>query len=430
MSKTKKVTTVEATKAQRAVVSIVKGDIRETPMRYSARDLNSARGMIVKALELIGGLRAVIGAARTVVVKPNLVEVPYETTGGSVITDPRVLESLVGILKDHGVKRVRVAEGRSVNLKHCGSCPRKAFEDSGLAEVVRRAGGEILGWDEEDFVTVPVPGGELYMKIRLPKSIVEADAFISVPKLKTHCQTEITVGMKSMQGVFSVDDKVDYHNEGFPWKMVDILRVAKPHLTLVDGLIAGEGYGPIYTDPIEMNLVVASRDVVAIDAVCSALMGIEPFEVPITRLGHSEKIGIGDLAMIDVKGESIASVMKHFKRAGIWNPIGASDRIRIFAGGACRFCLAQVGAAVKRLGYEGKLDNLEEICAVVGHNAPLPRKKYENVYLIGDCAKDAPIKGTFIGGCPPLPSLQLVHAFSKHHKNKSTKSKKVIRKCR
>ena len=403
----------------RAVVSIVKGDIQETPIQYSERDVSTVREMIASSLDLMGGLANIISNRGTVVVKPNLVEVPFETTGGSVVTDPRVLEALVTLLKDHGVERVLVAEGKSVNLKHIASGPRQAFEDSGLGDVVRRAGGEILGWDEEDFVQIDVPGGELYKTIGIPKSIVEADAFISVPKLKTHCQTEITVGMKSMQGVFSVDDKVNFHNEAFPWKMVDILRVAKPHLTIVDGLICGEGYGPIYTDPVEMNLIVASEDVVAIDAVCSAIMGIDPFEVPITRLGHSEGIGVGDLAMIDVKGETIESVMKHFKRSGIWNPIGASDKIRVFAGGACRFCLAQVGAAVKRLGYEGKLDDLDEICVVIGHNAALPIKDYKHVYIIGDCAKDADIKGTFIGGCPPLHTIQIVHAFERHLKRRN-----------
>lgn len=400
----------------KAVVSIVKGDIGETPVNYSNQDLNTVRDMITKSLNLIGGLSRIIGDAATVVVKPNLVEVPFETTGGSVVTDPRVLEALVGLLKDHGVQRVLVAEGKSVNLKHIDSGPRKVFETIGLGDIVRRAGGEILGWDEEDFVPVPVPGGELFKEINIPKSILDADAFISVPKLKTHCQTEITIGMKSMQGVFSVDEKVNFHNEAFPWKMVDILRVAKPHLTVVDGLICGEDYGPIYTDPVEMNLIVASEDVVATDAVCSAVMGIDPFEVPITRLGHSEGIGIGDLTRIDVKGESIGSVKKHFKRASIWNPIGASDKIKVFAGGACRFCLAQVGATVKRLGYEGKLDDLEDICVIIGHNAPLPVKNYKNVYIIGDCAKDAKIEGTFIGGCPPLPSIQIVHAFEKHLK--------------
>lgn len=401
----------------RAAVSIVKGAIQETPFQYSEKDLATVRNAIEQSLDLIGGLQSIIGSAGSVVVKPNLVEVPFETTGGSVVTDPRVLEALVLILKDHGVERVLVAEGKSVNLKHISSGPRKAFEESGLGDVIRRAGGEILGWDEGDFVPVDVPNGELYDTVNIPRSILEADAFISVPKLKTHCQTEITVGMKSMQGVFSVDDKVNHHNEAFPWKMVDILRVAKPDLTIVDGLICGEGYGPIYTEPVEMNLIVASKDVVAIDAVCSAIMGIDPFEVPITRLGHSEGIGVGDLARIDVKGESIASVMRYFKRSGMWNPIGAADNIRVFAGGACRFCLAQVGATIKRLGYEGKLENLDEICVIIGHKAPRPVKEYQNVYVIGDCAKDADIEGTFIGGCPPLPSIQIARAFEKHMKN-------------
>ena len=109
-------------------------------------------------------------------------------------------------------------------------------------------------------------------------------------------------------------------------------------------------------------------------------------------------------------------ILKHFKRPAIWNPIGASKNVKVFAGGACRFCLAQIGAAVKRLEYEGKLDDLEDICVIIGHNAPLPIKDYKNVYIVGDCAKDAKIEGKFIGGCPPLPSIQIVHEFKKHLK--------------
>lgn len=401
---------------ERASVSIVKDEIVESYKNYTEKDLTTVRSMIERSLDLIGGLQAIIGNAKTVVVKPNLVEPPFETTGGSVITDPRVLEATVMILKDHGVERILVAEGKSVNLKHMATGPRQTFEKVGLTKIVERAGGEIVGWDEEEFVDTKVPGGEIFESIGIPKSILDADAFISLPKLKTHCQTEITVGMKSMQGVFSVEEKQNFHNEAFPWKMVDILRVAKPTLTIVDGLIAGEGYGPIYTEPVKMDLIVSSTDVVAIDAVCSKIMGFDPNEVPITRLGGAEGIGIADMDRIDVKGEAIENVMKHFKRAGIWNPIGASKNIKIFAGGSCRFCLAQVGATVTRMGYENQLDDLEDICVIIGHNAPLPQKKYKNVYIIGDCAKNAAIEGEFIAGCPPLPSIQIAHKFRKHLK--------------
>jgi len=405
---------------QKSTVSIVRGAIVETPVNYTKRDLNTVKEMIRTSLDLIGGMDRIIGRAKNVVVKPNLVEVPYGTTGGSVLTDPRVLEALVAILKSHGVERVLVGEGRSVNLKHVASGARQAFEESGLAAAVRRAGGEIIAWDEEPFVPVDVPGGELLKQINVPKSVLDADLFINVPKLKTHCQTEITVGIKSMQGVFSVEEKVNYHNEAFPWKMVDILRVAKPHLTIVDGLIAGEGYGPIYTNPVAMNLIVASTDVVAIDAVCSKIMGIDPDEVPITRLAHSEGLGTGRLEQIEVRGESIVNVMKHFRRSAIWNPIGVHKNIKVFAGGACRFCLAQVGAAVRRLQLENKIDSLEEICVIIGHNAPVPARTFEHTYIIGDCAKDSPVEGEFIPGCPPLPSVQIVHKFLRHSKQDAT----------
>ena len=68
------------------------------------------------------------------------------------------------------------------------------------------------------------------------------------------------------------------------------------------------------------------------------------------------------------------------------------------------------------MGYENQLDDLEDICLVIGQNAPLPVKDYKNVYKIGDCAKHANIDGEFIGGCPPLPSVQIAQKFKQHLK--------------
>ena len=76
--------------SDRATVSIVKGALFESPFEYSEKDLRTVREMIERSLDLIGGLRQAIGSAGTVVVKPNLVEVPFEGTAGSVVTDARV----------------------------------------------------------------------------------------------------------------------------------------------------------------------------------------------------------------------------------------------------------------------------------------------------------------------------------------------------
>lgn len=397
---------------EKSKVSIVQKKLQETPFEYSKKDLTAVKEMIHESLALIGGVKNILNGAQTIILKLNLVEVPVKSTRGSVLTDPRVLEAAVSLLKDHGVNRVQVAEGKSVNLRHEGAEPCMAFEKTGLAEVVRRAGGEIVGWGETDpYIDVEVPGGEVFEKIGVPKSILDADLFINLPKLKTHCQTVVTLGIKNLQGVFKVEEKMAFHNESFPWKMVDILRVAKPHLTIVDGLICGEGYGPIYPSPVEMNLIASSEDIVAVDAVCTAIMGIDPFEVPITCLAHTEGIGVGDLNSIEVKGASIESVRQHFKRALHWNPIGATKNVRVFAGGACRFCLAQVGAAVERLKMNGELDDIKETCILIGHNPPQPCRQYERVLVIGDCAREQKDQGEFIAGCPPLPSIQLVHTL-------------------
>ncbi|MCP4403803.1 MAG: DUF362 domain-containing protein [bacterium] len=396
--------------SQQATVSIVQQPLQETPFNYSDKDLMVVKEMVRESLNLLGGVDAVLKGAQTVVLKPNLVEVPVESTRGSVLTDHRVIEATVSLLQDYGVKKVQVAEGKSVNLRHEGAGPLQAFEKTGIADVVRRAGGEILGWGENDpYIDVDVPGGEVFATIGVPKSILDADLFINLPKLKTHCQTVVTLGIKNMQGVFKVEEKIAFHNASFPWKMIDILKVAKPHLTIVDGLICGEGYGPIYPSPVEMNLLAASEDIVAVDAVCTAIMGIEPFEVPITCLAHTEGLGTGNLDEIKVKGASIESVQKHFKRAQHWNPIGASKNMKVFAGGACRFCLAQVGAVIGRLKINGELDDIKETCVLIGHNPPQPCKNYERVLVIGDCAKAQKDQGEFIAGCPPLPSVQIVH---------------------
>ncbi len=403
-----------------ARVSIIQNEVPESPELYSSISVEVIQDMLMETFDNLGGFHTVVGRPNSVIIKPNLVEVPYHTTGGSVLTDPRILVALINILKDHGIADIIVAEGKSVNLKHMHSGAIDAFNKSGLGDAIRKAGARLLGWDEEPFIEVDLPDGEVLSSVRVPKSILDTDYFINVPKLKTHCQTEVTLAIKSMQGVFGVDDKILLHNEAFPWKMLDMLKAAMPDLNIVDGIICGEGYGPIYTEPIKMNVIVASQDVVATDVVCGKIMKIEPIEVPITRLAMVQGIGEGDLSKIEIIGDTIEKVAKRFKRAQIWNPIGLHKHIKVFAGCACRFELAQIGAAVKRLELDGKLQRLkQDVCVIVGSKAPIPVKSYANVIIVGDDAMDHPWYGKtqFIPGCPPLPSIQIVHAIEQYLDN-------------
>jgi uncharacterized protein (DUF362 family) len=396
-------------------VSIIKTDsLTENQKQYSSKDVLIIREMLEKTFDNLGGLSSMVKKGDKVMIKPNLVEVPYPKTGGSVLTDPRIIEALCLILTEYGCK-VLVGEGKSVNLKHVNSGARQAFENTGLADAVRRGGADIIAWDEEEFVAVKDDSLMLWDSVNVPKSILDCDFFINVPKLKTHGQTEITCGIKSMQGVYRTDEKIMFHDESFPWKMCDMLRVACPDLNIVDGLICGEGFGPIYTTPVELNVIVGSRDVVATDSICGAIMGIEPWEVPITRLAAREGFGCDKLEEIEVVGLPVDKISRHFKRASIWNPIGYHDKIKVFAGGASRFELAQVAATVQRLEWDGNIDKLEEdVCIFIGDNPPIPKRKFKNIIICGDAAiRDCKFDGVKIPGNPPLPSVQIVQAIEK-----------------
>ncbi len=396
-------------------VSIIRTDkLSESQSNYSSKDVEVVKDMINQSFENLGGISSMLKKGDKVIIKPNLVEVPYPKTGGSVLTDPRIIEALCSILTEYGCS-VLVGEGKSVNLKHVNSGAKQAFENTGLAAAARRGGADTIAWDEEEFVAVKNERLNLWESVNVPKSILDADFFINVPKLKTHGQTEITCGIKSMQGVYRTDEKIMFHDESFPWKMCDMLRVAKPDLNIVDGLICGEGFGPIYTSPVEKNIIVASTDVVATDAVCGMVMGIEPWEVPITRLAEKEGFGTANLDEIEFIGTPLNEVSTHFKRASLWNPIGYCEKIKIFAGGASRFELAQLAATVQRLEWDGNIDKIDEdVCIFIGDKPPVPRKTYKHVIICGDAAiRDCKIDGIKIPGNPPLPSVQIVQAIEK-----------------
>ncbi len=399
----------------KASVSIVKGSLVETQEEYSKKDLLVVKDMLIKTFDNLGGIESMISHSDKVLIKPNLVEVPYPKTAGSVLTDPRVLEALCIILNEYGVKEILVGEGKSVNLKHVKSGAKQAFENTGLADAARRGGATTIGWDEEEFIPVKDDKLTLWEEVMVPKSILDCDFFINLPKMKTHGQSEITCAIKSMQGVYSTEDKIKFHTECFPWKMCDMLRVAKPDLNIVDGLICGEGFGPIYTEPVNLGIILGSKDPVATDAVVSKLMDIEPWEVPITRLAATEGLGIANLDEIEIIGEKISDIARRFKRPALWNPIGFHKRLKVFAGGASRFEMAQIAATCQRLEWDNLLDKIDEdICLIIGDMPPVPRQKFKHVILVGDAAiRDSKVRGIEIPGNPPLPSVQIVQAIKK-----------------
>ena len=94
--------------------------------------------------------------------------------------------------------------------------------------------------------------------------------------------------------------------------VADITTAINPHLTVVDGFVAMEGRGPVGGSPVQMDIIVAGRDVVAVDATVSRLMGIDPH-----LIGHimmAQERGLGEVDSVEVLGESLADAVRVFKR--------------------------------------------------------------------------------------------------------------------
>jgi uncharacterized protein (DUF362 family) len=182
----------------------------------------------------------------------------------------------------------------------------------GLNELCKRYGATLANFTEDSKVRVPVKG--LYFtSFDLSCRQMEAELVVVIPKIKTHKYATMTCSLKNMYGMIPESRRVIYHR-WLSQAITDINMVFKDRLiTLVDGLTAMEGNGPVYGDPVEMNMVLASQDLVAADTVCARLIGINPSTIE--HLQFAEKYGLGSSGDIELVGDEVSFPWRVFKPA-------------------------------------------------------------------------------------------------------------------
>jgi uncharacterized protein (DUF362 family) len=150
--------------------------------------------------------------------------------------------------------------------------------------------------------------------IRIPKRLVGAN-IIHLPTMKTHVFTQITGAMKNAFGGLLFERRHWTHSV-IHETLVDLLAIQKeihPGLfAVMDGTFAGDGPGPRCMVPQVKNYILASADMVALDAVAAKMMGFDPLSIPFIRMAHEQGLGCGDVREIEVVGEDISAVNFHF----------------------------------------------------------------------------------------------------------------------
>lgn len=251
----------------RAEVAVVRAP------KYSA-DLIAVLGEAFRALNVE---RSWIRGKR-VLLKPNLVETAVGQ--GHINTHPSVIVAAAEVFRRLDALEVIVAEAQGHSRD-----TQLVLDESGMGSALREAELRFVDLNHDDFAAVSNLGRRSTLaNLYLPKTLLDVDLVVSVPKMKTHHWTGVTCSMKNlfgvMPGVVYGWPKNVLHLHGIPESVFDINATVKPALTIVDAIVGMEGDGPIMGTPKPVGCLIVGRNLPAVDATAVRIMGLNPDAVP------------------------------------------------------------------------------------------------------------------------------------------------------
>lgn len=264
----------------------------------SSYSSDHVRTALSEALEALGGLSAFVKPGQTVLLKPNLFS-PHPPED-AVTTHPELVRQVVRLCVHAGARRVWV--GDSPVGAHAEA---ELWSRTGMIGAVAGTPAELKSWRVKQ---TPVSCGEDVLA--LPDWYSHVDTVISLPKLKTHCLTTLTCGLKNVYGLVTGQAKTQFHTR-YPSPLtmsaflVRVFAVLKPGLTIADAVVAMEGNGPAHGRPAPLGVLLASRDAVALDAVGCRALKVAPSAVPMIRLAAAAGLGCMDESGIECVGNGL-----------------------------------------------------------------------------------------------------------------------------
>ena len=284
--------------AKTGTAFVARGQRYDGPLEQTIRDGLLATGFHP---EQVSGKR--------VLLKPNLVEPTRKAP--QMTTHPAMIAAAATVFRGWGA-RVIVGEGpghvRDTEL---------ALDESGMYDALDAASVEFadlnyeeVGWIANAGRASKLPG------FWFPRTVVEADLIVSMPKMKTHHWVGFTASMKNLYGTIPGIKygwpKNVLHHAGIPETVFDISASLPKSIAIVDGIVAMEGDGPIMGTAKPLGLVIVGTNPTAVDATVARLMGLEPERVPYLQLA-ADCLGPIDERQITHRGEPLRGLISPFK---------------------------------------------------------------------------------------------------------------------
>ncbi len=282
---------------QEAEVSILRA-------RDYAADLKAE---ILRGFEQLGVTAAEVRGKR-ILLKPNLVETALGEP--HINTHPALVLAVARAFRELGADPF-LAEGQGHRRDSW-----LVLEESGMADTLAEGELDFVDLNHDALVRVPNEGGLTELEsLLLPKTLVDADWVVSLPKVKTHHWAGVTCAMKNffgvMPGIAYGWPKNVLHQQGIHESIIDINAAVRPHFAIADGIVGMEGDGPIMGDPKPLGCLVMSRSLPALDATCVRLMGLNPIGAPYLALS-SGYLGPILERNISQRGVPIAELVQRF----------------------------------------------------------------------------------------------------------------------
>lgn len=217
------------------------------------------------------------------------------------VTNYHVLEAVIDKVKT--LEPAMIVAGDSVGTEYYGRS-EEVFDTTRL----KRACGEHYRNFNKNIAVVELEQ-PFQRKVAVLKDIMDADVYISVPKMKTHGLTRISGSVKNNYGLLVGAQKAWYHYysqkpETFARILIEMFRLRPPDLVIMDGILAMEGYGPASPETRMVNKILVSDDAVALDTVLAHIVGFAVDDVPYLQLAREMSLGETDLNAIEIIGDA------------------------------------------------------------------------------------------------------------------------------
>lgn len=213
---------------------------------------------------------------KRVLLKPNFVSADPT---GAINTHPAVVRAARESFLRLGANSVTVAEGPAVERD-----TEAILESIRLSDHLGGLAGKFVDLNVDDVRRVALRTRASSLKeLHLPETVLQADMVVSMPKLKTHHWTGVTLSLKNMFGIVPGScygwPKNILHWAGITRAVLDLNSTVRPDFAIVDGILGMEGNGPLQGEPKACGVIVCGDDPVAVDATCTRLMRLVPERV-------------------------------------------------------------------------------------------------------------------------------------------------------